>query len=117
MAPAPARGGAGGGGELGRGRASGWGGRAGGGRLLRLFDRYDVPVTMFGVALAMQRNPAVAEAFLEAGHEIAAHGWRWINYQWVPEAEERADMERAIEVHRQLTGAAPRPAGIGRAPP
>ena len=84
-----------------------YGSRAGVWRLLRLFERYDVPVTMFGVALAMRRNPAVAEAFLEAGHEIASHGWRWINYQWVPEAEERADLERAIEVHRRLTGERP----------
>src|SRR5205085_3169865 len=74
-----------------------YGARAGVWRLLRLFDRYQVPVTVFGVALAMQRNPAAVEAFLKAGHEIASHGWRWINYQWVPEDQERADMARAIE--------------------
>ncbi len=43
-----------------------------------------MPLTVFGVAMAMERNPAVVEAFLEAGHEIASHGWRWINYQDVP---------------------------------
>ena len=94
-----------------------YGSRAGVWRLLRLFGRYGVPVTVFGVALAMQRNPAVVEAFLEAGHEIASHGWRWINYQWVPEAEERADLERAIEVHRQLTGERPLGWYTGRTSP
>jgi allantoinase len=94
-----------------------YGSRAGVWRLLRLFERYDVPVTVFGVALAMQRNPAVVEAFLEAGHEIASHGWRWINYQGVPEAEERADMARAIEVHRQLTGERPLGWYTGRTSP
>jgi allantoinase len=84
-----------------------YGSRAGVWRLLRLFERYGVPVTVFGVALAMQRNPAVVAAFLEAGHEIASHGWRWLNYQHVPEAEERADLERAIEVHTALTGERP----------
>ena len=94
-----------------------YGSRAGVWRLLRLFDRYQVPVTVFGVALAMQRNPAAVEAFLEAEHEIASHGWRWLNYQHVPEAEERADMERAIEVHRQLTGERPLGWYTGRTSP
>jgi putative urate catabolism protein len=94
-----------------------YGSRAGIWRLLRLFKRYDVPVTIFGVALAMQRNPAAVEAFLEAGHEIASHGWRWINYQWVPEDQERADMARAIEVHRQLTGERPLGWYTGRTSP
>jgi allantoinase len=94
-----------------------YGARAGVWRLLRLFARYDVPVTVFGVALAMQRNPAVVEAFLEAGHEIASHGWRWINYQHVPEADERADLERAIEVHKALTGERPLGWYAGRTSP
>jgi putative urate catabolism protein len=94
-----------------------YGSRAAVWRLLRLFDRYDVPVTVFGVALAMQRNPKVVEAFLEAGHEIASHGWRWINYQWVPEDQERADMAHAIEVHTALTGARPLGWYTGRTSP
>jgi allantoinase len=94
-----------------------YGARAGVWRLLRLFDRYQVPITVFGVALAMQRNPAVVEAFLEAGHEIASHGWRWINYQWVPEDQERTDMARAIEVHKALTGARPLGWYTGRTSP
>ena len=94
-----------------------YGSRAGVWRLLRLFARYDIPLTVFGVALAMQRNPAVVDAFLEAGHEIASHGWRWINYQSVPEADERADLARAIEVHRRLTGERPLGWYTGRTSP
>lgn len=94
-----------------------YGSRAGVWRLLRLFERYDVPLTVFGVALAMQRNPTVVEAFLEAGHEIASHGWRWLNYQSVPEADERADLQRAIEVHRQMTGERPLGWYTGRTSP
>ena len=94
-----------------------YGSRAGVWRLLRLFARLDIPLTVFGVALAMQRNPAVVDAFLEAGHEIASHGWRWINYQHVPEEVERADMARAIEVHRALTGERPLGWYTGRTSP
>ncbi|HLZ76508.1 allantoinase PuuE [Phenylobacterium sp.] len=84
-----------------------YGSRAGVWRLLRLFERYGVPVTVFGVAMALERNPAVVEAFLQAGHEIASHGWRWINYQDAPEAVEREHMARAIEIHTRLTGERP----------
>lgn len=94
-----------------------YGSRAGVWRLLRLFERYDLPLTVFGVALAMQRNPAVVEAFLSAGHEIASHGWRWINYQSVSEDVERADMARAIEVHTKLTGERPLGWYTGRTSP
>jgi putative urate catabolism protein len=94
-----------------------YGARAGVWRLLRLFGRYDVPVTIFGVAMAMQRNPAVVEAFLEAGHEIASHGWRWINYQDVPERIEREHLQRAIDVHTRLTGERPLGWYTGRTSP
>jgi putative urate catabolism protein len=94
-----------------------YGSRAGVWRLLRLFDRCGVPVTVFGVAMAMARNPAVVEAFLEAGHEIASHGWRWINYQDVPEAVEREHIARAIEVHARLTGEPPLGWYTGRTSP
>jgi len=94
-----------------------YGSRAGVWRLLRLFARYNLPLTVFGVALAMQRNPAVIDAFLEAGHEVASHGWRWINYQSVSEEQERADMARAIEVHTRLTGERPLGWYTGRTSP
>jgi allantoinase len=94
-----------------------YGSRAGVWRLLRLFDRYETPVTVFGVAMALERNPAVVEAFLQGGHEIASHGWRWINYQDVPEAIEREHMARAIEIHTRLTGERPLGWYTGRTSP
>jgi putative urate catabolism protein len=94
-----------------------YGSRAGVWRLLRLFERYDTPLTVFGVAMAMERHPAVVEAFLKAGHEIASHGWRWISYQGVPEDVEREHMARAIEIHTRLTGERPLGWYTGRTSP
>ena len=94
-----------------------YGSRAGVWRLLRLFKRYDLPLTVFGVASAMARNPVAVEAFLQAGHEIASHGYRWINYQAVPEAVEREHMARAIELHTRLTGERPLGWYTGRTSP
>src|SRR5258708_2406936 len=71
-----------------------YGARVGVWRILALFRRYRVPLTVFGVAMAMERNPAVFEAFLRDGHEVASHGWRWINYQHVPVEIEREHMQR-----------------------
>jgi allantoinase len=94
-----------------------YGSRAGVWRLLRLFARYETPVTVFGVAMAMARNPTAVEACLRAGHEIASHGYRWIDYQHVPEALEREHMARAIEVHTRLTGERPLGWYTGRTSP
>jgi allantoinase len=94
-----------------------YGSRAGVWRLLKLFERYDIPLTVFGVAMALERHPAVVDAFLQAGHEIASHGWRWINYQSVPEAIEREHMARAIEIHTRLTGERPLGWYTGRTSP
>ena len=94
-----------------------YGARAGVWRLLRLFDACATPVTVFAVAMAMERNPAVVEAFLQGGHEIASHGWRWINYQDIPEALEREHMARAIEIHTRLTGERPLGWYTGRTSP
>ncbi|MGB4927006.1 MAG: polysaccharide deacetylase family protein, partial [Giesbergeria sp.] len=63
-----------------------YGSRAGVWRLLREFAQRDLPLTVFGVATALERHPAVAQAFVQAGHEIACHGLKWIHYQHVPEA-------------------------------
>ena len=86
-------------------------------RLIRLFERSGTPVTVFGVAMAMERNPAAVDAMLAAGHEIASHGWRWINYQHVPEAVEREHMARAIDTHTRLTGERPLGWYTGRTSP
>lgn len=84
-----------------------YGSRVGVWRLLDLFARYEIPLTIFGVAMALERNPAVAEAAMAAGHEICSHGYRWIDYRDVPEDVEREHLERAIEIIRRLTGERP----------
>jgi len=94
-----------------------YGSRVGVWRLLELFRDHRVPLTVFGVAMALERNPGVVEAFLEAGHEIASHGWRWINYQYVPLEAERSHMQRAIEIHKKLTGERPLGWYTGRTSP
>lgn len=94
-----------------------YGSRAGFWRLHRLFTRRGLPVTVFGVAMAMERNPEAVEAMLRADWEIASHGWRWIDYQFVAEAVEREHVERALEAHRRLTGAPPAGWYTGRCSP
>jgi putative urate catabolism protein len=94
-----------------------YGARVGVWRIVALFRRYELPLTVYGVAMAMERNPAVVEAFLGAGHEIASHGWRWINYQHVPLEVEREHMQRAIEIHKRLTGERPLGWYTGRTSP
>lgn len=84
-----------------------YGSRSGVWRILREFERRGLPLTIFGVAMALERHPDVAHAFKELGHEIACHGYRWINYQEVPEAVEREHMQRAIEVFQKLYGEKP----------
>ncbi|MFT4246689.1 MAG: allantoinase PuuE [Pseudomonas sp.] len=84
-----------------------YGSRAGFWRLHRLFAERGVPLTVFGVAKALQANPAAVEAMLGAGWEIASHGYRWIDYQYVPEDVEREHIARAVELHTALTGSRP----------
>lgn len=84
-----------------------YGSRAGFWRLHRLFTARGVPVTAFAVAKAMEANPAVVAAMQDAGWEIASHGLRWIDYQRVPEATERAHIAEAIALHTRLTGSRP----------
>jgi len=94
-----------------------YGSRAGLWRLLRLFRERRVPVTVFGTAMALERNPAAAEAMLRDGHEIACHGWRWVSYQEVDESTEREHVARAVDSLRRLTGRAPEGWYTGRDSP
>jgi putative urate catabolism protein len=84
-----------------------YGSRAGFWRLHRLFTERAIPLTVFGVAMAMERNPAAVDAMMDAGWEIATHGYRWIDYQRVPEDLEREHIARAIEIQTRLTGKRP----------
>jgi putative urate catabolism protein len=84
-----------------------YGARAGFWRLHRIFVERQAPVTVFGVARAMEMNPQAVEAMLKAEWEIASHGYRWIDYQYVPEEIEREHIGKAIELHTRLTGTRP----------
>ena len=84
-----------------------YGSRAGVWRLLREFERRKLPLTCFAVAMAMERNPEPVAAMVEAGHEIASHGWRWIDYQFVDEATEREHIRKAVEIHTRIAGSRP----------
>ena len=84
-----------------------YGSRVGIWRLLDLFEQKQIPITVFAVAMALARNPAVADAVVSAGHEICSHGYRWIDYRDVPEATEREHLYKAIEIIEQLTGERP----------
>jgi putative urate catabolism protein len=94
-----------------------YGSRAGFWRLRDLFVSRDAPLTVYGVAMAMERNPAAVEAMLEAGWEIASHGYRWLNYQHIPEAIEREHMAQAIDIHARMTGSRPLGWYTGRTSP
>ena len=84
-----------------------YGSRAGVWRILREFEKRGLPLTIFGVSMALQRHPDVTQAFVDLGHEIACHGWRWIHYQNIDEATEREHMRTGVEIIRELTGNAP----------
>ncbi|KPL55077.1 allantoinase [Prosthecomicrobium hirschii] len=84
-----------------------YGSRAGFWRLWRLFTARGIPVTVYGVAHALMRNPDVVAAMREADWEIASHGLKWIDYKDFTEAEERAHMLEAIRIHTEVTGSRP----------
>ena len=84
-----------------------YGSRVGVWRLLRLFAGRDIRISVFAVAMGLERNPQVAEAMVEAGHEIVSHGWRWIDYQHIAENEEREHIRRAVAAIEKVTGKRP----------
>lgn len=84
-----------------------YGSRVGAWRVLKEFEKRGLPLTVFGVAMALQRNPEVAHAFKAMGHEVACHGWRWIHYQDVPESVEREHLCHAIKVFQDIYGENP----------
>ena len=91
-----------------------YGARAGFWRLREMFVARGIPVTVFGVAMALQRCPDAVAAMQESKWEIASHGWRWLDYAFTPEAEERRHLQLAIKTHAQVTGEKPRGWYIGR---
>lgn len=94
-----------------------YGSRAGFWRILRLFAERGLHFTSYAVGMAIERHPEAARAMLEAGHEIASHGYRWIDYQHVDEARERDDLKRAISAQIAVTGSRPLGWYLGRCSP
>lgn len=84
-----------------------YGSRVGVWRILREFERRGLPMTVFGVSMALERHPELTAAFKEIGHEIACHGWRWIHYQGMDEATEREHMRLGMDIIERLTGEKP----------
>ena len=81
-----------------------YGSRVGVWRILREFERRKLPLTVFGVSMALNRHPELVAAFVEQGHEIACHGWRWIHHQFMSEARERQHIKLGTEIIRDMTG-------------
>ena len=94
-----------------------YGSRVGFWRLLRMFAERDIKISVFAVAMALERHPEAAAAIVEAGHEVVSHGWRWIEYQHVSEDIEREHMRRAIESLTRTTGSRPLGWYTGRVSP
>jgi len=84
-----------------------YGSRVGVWRILDVFRDRQLPLTIFAVAMALERNQRVAEVALKDGHEICSHGYRWINYHGIPEQVEREHLQRAIEIQTRITGTRP----------
>lgn len=94
-----------------------YGSRAGFWRLHRAFTQRNLPVTVFGVATALEKNPEAVAAMKAADWEIASHGLKWINYQDVPEDEERQHIQQAIDIHTRVTSERPLGWYTGRTSP
>jgi putative urate catabolism protein len=91
-----------------------YGSRVGFWRLQRIFTERQVPITVFGVAMALERNPDAVAAMLEAGWEIASHGYRWIDHHGMPEEEEREHIRKVVEIHERVAGSRPLGHFLGR---
>ncbi len=94
-----------------------YGSRAGFWRLHRLFTQRQIPLTIFGVAMALERHPEAVAAMLEADWEIASHGYRWIDYKYFSLDQEREHLQKAIAIHTQITGTPPLGWYTGRTSP
>ena len=94
-----------------------YGSRVGVWRILKLFARKQVPLTIFAVGMAAERHPEAIKAMVADGHEICSHGYRWINYQYVPESVEREHLLRAIDAIDKAAGSPPLGWYTGRTSP
>jgi len=84
-----------------------YGSRVGFWRLMRLFHERNLPMTVFGCALAIERNPLAGDAIRKAGFDVCSHGWRWIKHYELSKAEEREHIRKAIESFKKTVGERP----------
>ena len=94
-----------------------YGSRRGFWRLHKLFQEKKIPITIFGVAMALERNPEVCDAIKNGNYEVACHGWRWIDYQNVKKSTEKKDMKLAIKTIKKIFGKRPLGWYTGRCSP
>ena len=94
-----------------------YGSRRGFWRLHELFQEKKIPITIFGVGMALERNKDVCDAIKKADYEIASHGWRWIDYQKIPKATEKKHMQLAIHSIKKIFGKRPLGWYTGRCSP
>jgi len=94
-----------------------YGSRAGFWRLHKLFQEKNIPITIFGVGMALEKNPEICKAIKKAGYEVASHGWRWIDYQNIKKSEEKKHMQLAIKAHTKIFGKRPNGWYTGRCSP
>ena len=94
-----------------------YGSRRGFWRLHKLFSERKIPITIFGVAMALERNPEICEAIKNGDYEVASHGWRWIDYQNIKKSVEKKHMQLAIKTIKKIFGKRPLGWYTGRCSP
>ena len=94
-----------------------YGSRRGFWRLHKIFKEKKIPVTIFGVGMALAKNPQICKALMRSDYEVASHGWRWIDYQNIKKSEEKKHMKMAIKTHKKIFGERPLGWYTGRCSP
>ena len=94
-----------------------YGSRIGFWRIHELFQEKKIPITIFGVGMALERNPEICKAIIDADYEVASHGWRWIDYQNIKKSDEKKHMKLAIKTIKKIFGKRPLGWYTGRCSP
>ena len=94
-----------------------YGSRRGFWRLHKIFKEKNIPITIFGVGMALAKNPQICKALMSSNYEVASHGWRWIDYQYIKKSEEKKHMKMAIENQKKIFGKRPLGWYTGRCSP
>ncbi|MDB9759421.1 allantoinase PuuE [Candidatus Pelagibacter sp.] len=94
-----------------------YGSRRGFWRIHKLFQEKKIPITIFGVGMALEKNPEICKAIKNSDYEVASHGWRWIDYQNIKKSEEKMHMKLAIQAHKKIFGERPQGWYTGRCSP